>query len=291
MPHRAVIQRDSHTETIVFPCRPYRGSQVGRVTSKREDAALRVLEWELDGHGNDVLQAMLAHPDLNLAEAVELIERENPEWGAEGRGQAEEAPEANPGRRGRPSPELAALLQEFMTFRHILKPAEAKDVEAAFREVEAHPDPDALAALRRRIRVLALQAAFWRELTGPPKAMNALGLMVIMTDGSIVAQSGSTGYLEDDSVFRSVRSHLGPAARGVYVVHLPVGRLVIARGEALAIATLFRHAPGKEVVSVLERTVRAIEENPAAAARTFGNVALASRYGEALLKLVQRVAG
>lgn len=261
------------------------------MSSKRVDAALRVLEWELDGHGNDVLQAMLAHPDLNLAEAVELIERENPDWASEARGQAEEAPDVNPVRRGRPSPELAALLQEFATFRHLLKPAEAKEVEAAFREVEAHPDPDALAALRRRVRILALQAAFWRELAGPPKAMNALGLMVIMTDGSILAQSGSTGYLEEENVFRSVRGHLGPTARGVYVVHLPVGRLVIARGEAVAIATLFRHAPGKEIVSVLERTVAAIEENPAAAARTFGNIALAGRYAEALLKLVQRVAG
>src|SRR3989304_363716 len=147
MPHRAVIQRDSHTETIVFPCRPYRGSQVGHVTSKREDAALRVLEWELDGHGNDVLQAMLAHPDLNLAEAVELIERENPEWGGGA---------VSRGARG-------------------LRP------------------PTALPALRRRIRVLALQAAFWRELAGPPKAMNALGLMVIMTARSIVAQSGANG--------------------------------------------------------------------------------------------------
>ena len=67
MPSRAVIFNDSHGRTIVFvdplPCR--RGGE--HVTSKRTDAALRVLQWELDGHGNEVLEAMLAHPDMNLA--------------------------------------------------------------------------------------------------------------------------------------------------------------------------------------------------------------------------------
>ena len=39
----------------------------------KKDAALRVLQWELGGHGGDVLRAMLAHPDLNLADAVDMI--------------------------------------------------------------------------------------------------------------------------------------------------------------------------------------------------------------------------
>lgn len=264
----------------------------GCMTPSRTEAALRILQWELAGHGNEVLQAMLAHPDLSLAEAVELIEKENPAWADESAQKwlAEEGPEA-PASRRRPSPELAALQQEFATFRHLLNPSEARAVEAAFREVEANPEPEALAALRRRVRILALQAAFWRELAGPTKAMNALGLIVLRPDGSIVSQSGATEYLGEESVFRTIRGHVSRGERGVYVMHLPVGRLVIARGASVAIATLFRHAPGKEVVSVLERTVTAIEENPAAADRTFRNVALAGRYAEALLKLVQRVAG
>ena len=292
MPSRAVIFNDSHGRTIVFvdplPCR--RGGE--HVTSKRTDAALRVLQWELDGHGNEVLEAMLAHPDMNLAEAVVLIERENPEWteDAPRRGQPEEAPEA-PTRRTRASPELTALQQEFATFKHLLKPVEAREVEAAFREVAENADPESLAALRRRVRILALQAAFWRELAGPAKPMNALGLIVLQMDGSILAQSGATEYLGEEDVFRTVRAQLTRGDRGVYVMHLPVGRLIIARGKSVAIATLFRHAPGKEVVSVLERTVTAIEENSSAADRTFRNVALAGRYAEALLKLVQRVAG
>src|SRR3990170_4321269 len=108
MPSRAVIFNDSHGRTIVFveplPCR--RGGE--HVTSKRTDAALRVLQWELDGHGNEVLEAMLAHPDMNLAEAVVLIERENPEWteDAPRRGQPEEAPEAR-ARRTREADERA----------------------------------------------------------------------------------------------------------------------------------------------------------------------------------------
>lgn len=266
------------------------------MTAKRTDAALRVLQWELEGHGNEVLQAMLAHPDMNLAEAVDLIERENPEWagspagGPAERAQSEEAPEG-PTRRGRPSPELLSLQQEFATFKHLLRPEEARDVEAAFSEVSANPHPSMVAALRRRVRSLALQAAFWRELAGPAKPMNALGLMVLRPDGSILAQSGATEYLGEEDVFRTVRAQLDRGEPGVYVMHLPVGRLVIARGESIAIATLFRHAPGKEVVSVLERTVAAIQENAAAADRTFRNVALAGRYAEALLKLVQRVAG
>src|SRR5437899_6209745 len=69
---------------------------------------------------------------------------------------------------------------------------------------------------------------------------------------------------------------------GVYVMHLSTGRLVITRGKTVALATLFRHAPGKEVVSVLEKTVAAIEENMKAADRTFKNPALAGRYADAL---------
>jgi hypothetical protein len=39
---------------------------------------------------------------------------------------------------------------------------------------------------------------------------------------------------------------------------------------------------------VLTKTVEAIEENKAAATRTFGNEKLAAKYAEALLKLLQK---
>ena len=71
-------------------------------------------------------------------------------------------------------------------------------------------------------------------------------------------------------------------------MHLPVGRLVVMTGEDSSIAALFRRAPGKDVVSVLTKTVEAIEENKAAATKTFGNEKLAGKYAEALLKLLQK---
>ena len=262
----------------------------------KSDAALRVLRWDLGGQGNQVLEAMLEHPDMTLSDAVDMIERENPGLtgsNAKDKREAEEAPEPpEPApRRGRAGPEVAALLQEFATFRHLLKPGEAKEVEAALKEVAAHPDPEAIAALRRRLRSLALQAAFWRELAGPAKTANALGVVLRRPDGGVLAQGGASAPLMEETVAAAMRGEMERRGTGVYVMHLSVGRLVIARGKSVAVATLFRHAPGKEVVSVLERTVTAIEENLKAADKTFGNPALAARYADALLKLVQRIAG
>ena len=262
----------------------------------KKDAALRVLQWELGGHGTDVLSAMLAHPDMNLSQAVDMIEKENPAWtdgAGDKRREADEGPEPpEPAtRRGRAGPELTALQQEFATFRHLLKPIEAKEVEATFKELAAHPSQEGIAALRRRLRTLALQAAFWRDLAGPGKTANALGVVVLREDGSVVAQGGAAEALLEEKVARAMKGEIDRRGAGVYVMHLPVGRLVIARGKSVVLATLFRHAPGKEVVSVLEKTVAAIEENMKAADRTFSNPALASRYADALLKLLQKIAG
>src|SRR3989441_4009270 len=44
--------------------------------AKRDEAALKLLRWELEGHGKVVMEAMLRHPDKTLAEAVDLIEQE-----------------------------------------------------------------------------------------------------------------------------------------------------------------------------------------------------------------------
>src|SRR5438093_458440 len=141
--------------------------------AKQDDAALKLLRWELEGHGDAVLAAMLRHPDKSLADAVELIEQEIKALSPKDPMSELPMPSAP---RGRASSELDALGQEFQTFRHLLRPREAKEIEAT----------------------------------------------------------------------------------------------------------------GKDVVSVLTKTVEAIEENEAAATRTFGNEKLAGKYAEALLKLLQK---
>src|SRR6266576_2286681 len=94
--------------------------------AKRDEAALKLLRWELAGHGGLVLEAMLRHPDKNLADAVELIEREIPSLSP--REPQKDPPPELPmpsAPRGRSSSELDALGQEFQTFRHLLRPREA----------------------------------------------------------------------------------------------------------------------------------------------------------------------
>src|SRR5438445_444205 len=147
--------------------------------AKRDDAALKLLRWELEGHGKVVMEAMLRHPDKSLAEAVDLIEQEVPSLSASDPSANEpstEMPAPVAPSRGRSPPELDALSQEFQTFRHLLHPKEAKEIEAAL----------------------------------------------------------------------------------------------------------------KDLVQVLVKTVEAIEENKAAATKTFGNDKLAAKYAEALLKLLQK---
>lgn len=265
--------------------------------SPRKDAALRVLQWELGGHGNEVLEAMLEHPNMNLSDAVNMIERENPTWtDPPAEAPRKPGPEADDPpepvrRRARAGPELASLHQEFMTFRHLLTPREAKAVEEAFKELDARPDPSGIAFLRQRIRTLALQAAFWRELAGPAKTSNALGVVLLQPNGASIAHGGAAEALMDITVARGLAREVERRGAGVYVMHLPVGRVVITRGKTIALATLFRRPPGKEVVDVLLRTVAAIDENVKAAEKTFSDPVLAARYADAFLKLVQRIAG
>ena len=99
--------------------------------AKRDEAALKLLRWELEGHGSVVLEAMLRHPDKSLADAVDLIEKEIPALSP--REPQRDLPTELPmpaAPRGRSSSELDALGQEFQTFRHLLRPKEAKEVEA-----------------------------------------------------------------------------------------------------------------------------------------------------------------
>ncbi len=252
--------------------------------AKRDDAALKLLRWELEGHGKIVMEAMLRHPDKSLADAVDLIEQEIPTLSARDPPPPMSVPDARP----RASTELDALSQEFQTFRHLLHPSEAKEVEAALKELVRSQDREAMAALRRRLRALSLQAAFWSELASRDKESNALALVILRKGREVLAKAGETAYLDQPEVADSVRRESGRRARGTYVMHLPVGRLVVMTGEETSIAALFRRAPGKDVVSVLTKTVEAIEENRAAATKTFGNDKLAAKYAEALLKLLQK---
>ena len=251
---------------------------------RRDEAALKLLQWELDGHGNAVREAMLRHPDLSLADAVERIEREVPEVSP----RPETSPSTASPPRPRPTSELDALDQEFQTFRHLLTPREAKELEAELKALSKTQDREAIAALRRRMRALSLQASFWSELASPERESNVLALVILARGKGALAQAGETAYLDQPEVADAIRRESVRQAKGTYVMHLPVGRLVVLNGEATAIAALFRRAPGKDVVSVLAKTVEAIEENRAAAARTFGNDALASRYADALFKLLRK---
>src|SRR6267143_360244 len=118
--------------------------------AKRDEAALKLLRWELEGHGSVVLEAMLRHPDKSLADAVDLIEKEIPALSP--REPQKDPPTELPmpsAPRGRSSSELDALGQEFQTFRHLLRPREAKEFEATLKELARTRDREAMVALRR----------------------------------------------------------------------------------------------------------------------------------------------
>src|SRR2546427_171303 len=167
----------------------------------------------------------------------------------------------------------------------------AKRDDAALKllrwELEGHGKA-AMSALRRRLRALALQAAFWSELAAGHKESNAIALVILRKGREVLAKAGETAYLDQPEVAEMIRRESERRAKGTYVLHLPVGRLVVMTGEGASIAALFRRAPGKDVVQVLVKTVEAIEENKAAATKTFGNEKLAGKYAEALLKLLQK---
>src|SRR5205807_2605471 len=124
-------------------------SGAGEGMAKRDEAALKLLRWELEGRGDAVLAAMLRHPDLSLADSVDLIEQEIAALSPKDPASELPVPSAP---RGRASSELDALGQEFQTFRHLLRPREAKEVEATLKELARTRDREAMAALRRRLR-------------------------------------------------------------------------------------------------------------------------------------------
>src|SRR5881397_1141431 len=219
--------------------------------AKRDEAALKLLRWELQGYGKIVMEAMLRHPDKNLAEAVDLIEQEVPDLSPSD--PHSEMPAPVPA-RGRASSELDALGQEFQTFRHLLHPREAKEIEATLKDLARTRDREAMAALRRRLRALSLEAAFWSELASGHKESNAIALVISRKGKEVLAKAGETAYLDDPSVTALIQKESERKAKSTFVMHLPVGRLVVMTGADASIAALFRRAPGKDVVSVLTKT-------------------------------------
>lgn len=253
--------------------------------AKRDDAVRKLLLWQLEGHDGVVMEAMLRHPDMDLAEAVDLIEKEHPTLSPRDEGPEATMPDAP---RPRPNTEVDALGQEFQTFRHLLAPSDAKEMEAELKDLARNPDREAIVAMRRRLRALSLQASFWSELASAGRESNALALVILKTGGAVLARSGETAYLDQDDIVTMIRRESSGKPKGTYVIHLPVGRLVLMNGEGTSIAALFRRAPGKDVVTVLGKTVEAIEENKAAASKTFANEKLGAKYAEALLKLLRK---
>src|SRR5438046_10074682 len=181
--------------------------------AKRDEAALKLLRWELAGHGGLVLEAMLRHPDKNLADAVELIEREIPSLSPR-EPQKDPPPElpmpAAP--RGRSSSQLDALGHEVQTFRHRLRPQEAKELEGERKELARTRDRDAMVALRRRLRALSLEAAFWSELASGAKESNAIALVILRKGKEVLAKAGETAYVDDPAV-RSEERRVGKETR------------------------------------------------------------------------------
>src|SRR3989449_8577323 len=211
--------------------------------AKRDDAALKLLRWELEGHGKVVMEAMLRHPDKSLAEAVDLIEQEVPALSASDRSTNDplgEMPAPVVPSRPRSPPELDALSQEFQTFRHLLHPKEAKEVEAALKELVRSQDRAAMTSLRRRLRALSLQAAFWSELAAGHKESNALALVILRKGREVLAKAGETAYLDQPEVAEMVRRESERRAEGTYLLHLPVGRPGVVAGGGAAIAARFR---------------------------------------------------
>src|SRR2546425_3034402 len=259
--------------------------------AKRDDAALKLLRWELEGHGKVVMEAMLRHPDKSLAEAVDLIEQEVPALSASDRSTNDspgEMPAPVAPSRPRSPPELDALSQEFQTFRHLLHPREAKEVEATLKELVRSQDRVAMSALRRRLRALSLQAAFWSELAAGHKESNAIALVILRKGREVLAKAGETAYLDQPEVAEMIRRESERRAKGTYVLHLPVGRLVVMTGEGASIAPLFPRGAREDVVQVLVEKVEAIQEKKAAGTQKVGNGKLAAEDAGALLKLLQK---
>src|SRR5947207_14862259 len=96
--------------------------------AKQDDAALKLLRWELEGHGEAVLAAMLRHPDNSLSDAVEMIEQEIKALSPKEPMSELPMPSVP---RGRASAELVEPGQQRQTFGHLPQPHGAEELQVA----------------------------------------------------------------------------------------------------------------------------------------------------------------
>src|SRR5436190_21126 len=137
----------------------------------------------------------------------------------------------------------------------LLRWGEAKEIEATLKDLARTRDRDAMVALRRRLRALSLEAAFWSELASGHKESNAIALVISRKGKDVLAKAGETAYLDDPSVTAMIQKESERKAKSTFVMHLPVGRLVVMTGADASIAASFRRAPGTAVLPVLTKTV------------------------------------
>src|SRR2546428_1338713 len=125
-----------------------------------------------------------------------------------------------------------------------------------------------MSALIGRLRALSLQAAFWSELSAGHKESNAIALVILRKGREVLAKAGETAYLDQPEVAEMVRRESERRAKGTYVLHLPVGRLVVVTGEGASVAPLVPRAPGEGVVQGVGETGGASGGGQAPAAET-----------------------
>src|SRR5256886_14702308 len=88
-----------------------------------------------------------------------------------------------------------------------------------------------MSALRRRLRALSLQAAFWSELAAGHKESNAIALVILRKGREVLAKAGETAYLDQPEVAEMIRRESERRETGPHILHLPPRRLAAMRGE------------------------------------------------------------
>src|SRR5256886_11372193 len=103
-----------------------------------------------------------------------------------------------------------------------------------------------MSALRRRLRSLSLQTAFWSELAAGHKESNAIALVILRKGREVLAKAGETAYLDQPEVAEMIRRESERRAEGPDVLHPPAGRILVVEGGSAAIPALLPLAAADE---------------------------------------------
>src|SRR5207245_9661820 len=112
------------------------------------------------------------------------------------------------------------------------------------KELVRSQDREAMTALRRRLRALSLQAAFWSELAAGHKESNAIALVILRKGGEVLAKAGETAYLDQPEVAEMIRRESERRAQGTDVCPRPVGRLDVSNVGGASTDARLRRARG-----------------------------------------------